>query len=59
MISKMKFYENKIKMKYQTDYKEKAYTYNRGYIMGLNDCKAINCCEGYQLIDLNVLLRRK
>ena len=59
MRSEMKFYQNKIKMRYQTDHREKAYTYNRGYIMGLNDCKAIEPSEGFELLDLNVLLRRK
>lgn len=52
-------YENKIKMKYQVYHKEKAYIYNRGYIMGLSDSGAIEAKEGCELIDLNGLLRRK
>lgn len=57
--SKIEIYKIKIRTKYQIDYREKAYTFNRGYIMGLVDSKIISTSEGFELIDLNGLLRRK
>ena len=55
---RLELYINNIKVKYDIQSnRENAYLYNRGYIMGLNDGKAINNKDAFTLIELNCGLR--
>jgi hypothetical protein len=59
MGKRLVLYKSNIKVQYEIySDKEKAYQYNRGYIRGLADGKAISNKSGFALIELNHFFRR-